>query len=317
MRSLSDLFHSSERELRQRRKLKPELSDDLFVGIDDALFRTIEEKLSTNVRQHFGLSVDTIIYDTTNFFTYIEEPVRTELARTGHNKDFRHHLKQVGLAMCVDKEWGIPLFHRLYRGNSHDSKTFSGLVDNLITKIRVGFEQVEKLVLVMDKGNNSQDNFKTLEGNLKWVGSLVPSHFVDLMEIALDSYGGKWKDYQYLRLSRDVMGINSALVLTYNSNLARKQELSLEHGIAKLKQLVEAKWKEYKRVPKRVPATIDRIIKESHYGKYIKVSCQNGRPTFEQTDAFVEKRKLFGKNLLFSDDLNTSSPSLLIIVLDI
>lgn len=297
----------SEKALRERRKEHPDLADDLFAGLDDRVFGIIEEKLFGNLHKQLDLSWDVLLYDTTNFFTYLEEPVRSKLARTGHNKDYHHHLKQVGLAMCVDKEWGIPLFHRVYRGNSNDANTFVGIIDKLIMQIRKGFEQVENLVLVFDKGNNSQHNFRSLDGKVKWVGSLVPSHFSDLVDLPLKSYKGRWEKYKYYRCKRQVMGIECALVLTYNEELAHKQEHSLKRGIEKLKQKVQTRWAEYKRKPKHVPAGICTLIKGSPYGKYIRVECKDGHPTFQLTGAVKEKHKYFGKNLLFSSEPGAES----------
>ncbi len=176
----------SEGELRERRKQTPELEDELFVGLEDAVFVQIENELMQTLTQKFGLRAHTLLYDTTNFFTYIEEPVRAKLANTGHNKDARHHLRQVGLALCVDKEWGIPLFYRLYRGNAQDAKTFAGVVGELVTAIKSGFDDVDDLALVLDKGNNSKTNFEALRGHLQWIGSLVPTHHKDLLELPLD-----------------------------------------------------------------------------------------------------------------------------------
>lgn len=292
----------SEKELKERRKKKPDLEDDIFTGLDDDVFRFIEQKLFKNLKEQYELTGNALLYDTTNFFTYIEEPARSKLARTGHNKDCHHHLKQVGLAMCVEKEWGIPLFHRLYRGNSHDSKTFGGLVEDLIGCMKAGFEQVGDLVLVLDKGNNSEENFAALKGKIHWVGSLVPSHFSDLIEIPLDQYHGQWEEYMYYKCKREVMGVDCALVLTYNPRLARKQEHSLQNGIDKLKKKIRVKWSEYKRKPKKVPAGITRMINESRYGKYLKVEYRDGKLAFSITDNVAEQRKRFGKNLLFSGD---------------
>ena len=130
----------------------PELADELFAGLDDAVFARIEEELAANLKTKYGLFADTLLYDTTNFFTYIEPPLRAKLANTGHNKDAHHHLRQVGLAMCVDKEWGIPLYYRIYRGNAQDAKTFAGIVDELIGAVTAGLNNVDELVLVLDKG---------------------------------------------------------------------------------------------------------------------------------------------------------------------
>ncbi|MEW6735957.1 MAG: IS1634 family transposase [Acidobacteriota bacterium] len=262
-----------EKELRKHRAEKPELKDELFTGIDNKIFAAIEEKLFLNIRERFGLSSDTLIYDTTNFFTYIEEPVRSQLARNGHNKALQHHLKQVGLAVCVDKEWGIPLFHRLYRGNSQDVKTFSGVVSELLDQMKRGFNEIENLVLILDKGNNSEENFQQLQGKVKWVGSLVPSHFPDLLELPLESYEGKWEDYSYHYLTRKVMGVDCALVLTYNSRLARKQEHSLQQGITRLREQIQEKWNQYKKPPKEITDGIKTLLGQSHYGKYINPTC--------------------------------------------
>ena len=87
-----------EKELRDRRKNQPELAEDLFAGLDDSLFRTLAESLINNLQPQCDLSENVFFYDTTNFFTYIEEPVRALLAKSGPHKDSPPHLKQVGLA---------------------------------------------------------------------------------------------------------------------------------------------------------------------------------------------------------------------------
>jgi len=297
----------SEKELRERRKKQPELTEDLFVGLDDSVFRTIEASLTQNLQCHYDLSEDIFLYDTTNFFTYIEEPVRAQLPKTGHNKDSHHHLRQVGLALCVEKEWGIPLFHCLYRGNSHDAKTFAGLLDNLILRLRSSFREVETLVLVLDKGNNNQENFKRMQGQLHWVGSLVPSHFPDLLELPLEHYTGEVNPVRYHRCQRTVFGIDCALVLTYNPTLARKQEHTLQAGMEKLKRQIREKWDAYRRKPKTIPAGVTRLLTESRLGKYLAVHSKDSELHFSETDAVRAQRQRFGKNLLFCSDPQAES----------
>jgi len=301
----------SERGLRERRKDNPELEEDLFVGLEDEVFRTIEQALVLKVQERFGLRGDTFLYDTTNFFTYIEEPVRSQLARTGHNKACRHHLRQVGLALCVDKEWGIPLLYRIYRGNCQDSKSFGIIVSELIEAMKEGFSQMDDLVLVLDKGNNSESNFALLKDKLKWVGSLVPSHFGDLMDLTIQTYEGHWQDCIYHQCDRKVMGIDCLLVLTYNPKLARKQEHTLQNGIKKLKRQVREKWGGYKLPPRTVPKGVLTLIKDSRYGTFITISCKDGQPVFGSDESTLKatetRRKRFGKNLLFSSDLQAQA----------
>jgi transposase len=297
----------SERQLRERREENPELADALFAGLDDAVFRKIEEALAGNLQRQFHVYGDILLYDTTNFFTYIEEPVRSKLARTGHNKDCHHHLRQVGLALCVDKQWGIPLFYRLYRGNCQDAKTFGQVAGELVEALRAGFTQIEQLVLVLDKGNNSEDNFAALQGQVKWIGSLTPSHYEDLMALPLKDYEGQWGDCRYHRDRRTVMGVDCALVLTYSDNLKRKQEHSLDNALQKLEKQLRDKWDAYKRRPKRIPAGLASLLDESHYKKCLKLHRKQGELVIEQTDEVDKRRKHFGKNLLFCANTEAES----------
>lgn len=298
----------SESELRRRRKENPALGEDLFVGIDDEVFCRIEQALVEGLRKQFDLDGHSFLYDTTNFFTYIEEPVRSRLARTAHGKDGRHHLRHVGLALCVDKEWGLPLFHRIYRGNAHDSKVFAAVVSELIAAMKTGFAQVDELVLVLDKGNNSKDNFARLSGQIHWVGSLVPSQFDDLMQRPLEDYTGRWEQYRYFRCQRQVMGVECVLVLTYNETLARKQEHSLQNGIEKLKRQIEVQWAAYKRKPRQVPKGVLGILENNRYGDCLGVDCRDGKPVFTRNEAILDRRRQnFGKNLLFCSDLAAQS----------
>lgn len=298
----------SENDLRKQRQANPDLEDSLFVGLEDRLFNHIEEQLASTLQNQFDLSWDIILYDTTNFFTYFEEPLRSKLAQAGHNKASRHHLKQVGLAICVEKDWGIPLFHRVYRGNSHDSKAFPQVITELMEQIKTNLGQISNLVLVLDKGNNSEDNFTLLKDKIQWVGSLVPTHYPELLKKPISSYSGVWKEWSYYTCEDTIMGVKCQLVLTYYEPLARKQKHTIENGVEKLKKALQEKWKQYKRIPKKVTPGILSLIKKNRYGKYLQVKCKEGELTFHDTQNYGEQEPYFGKNLLFTDQLKASPP---------
>lgn len=101
---------SSEKELNKKRLKEPGLNDDLFAGITAPVFENIEKEIWPQLAGLLGGSLEGLIYDTTNFFTYIEEPASSRLAKSGHNKDSRHSLKQIGLALLVEKVWGSAAF---------------------------------------------------------------------------------------------------------------------------------------------------------------------------------------------------------------
>lgn len=292
----------SEKALRQKRTQHPELGDQLLTGLDDTLWQQMEEELVRLVQKQFDLGTDTLLYDTTNFFTYIEEPARALLAQAGHNKDCHHHLKQVGLALAVERQWGLPLFHRLYRGNRQDSKTLAELVRELIDQIRKCCQAGVRIVLVLDKGNNSEDNFAQLKEDVDWVGSLTLSHYKELRDKPLSEYPGQHRTLRYVTEQREVMGVPCLLVLTYHERLARKQEHTLQRGLEKLKEQIRQQWKTYRKTPRTLPKGIPTLLKKHRYGKLLDVTVVDGAPAFALKEAEVaELRQSFGKNLLFTN----------------
>jgi len=292
----------SESELSDRRDRYPEITQELKTGIDDKIFMKIEKELVSSIQSKYELFSDVFLYDTTNFFTFFKEPLRSYIARSTKSKAGRNNLKHTGLALCVDKQWGVPLFHSLYRANSHDTKAFNEAIDDLLHIIN-DVIKVENMVLVIDKGNNSKDNFEKLINQIKWIGSLKVSDYPDLNQVELSDYTGKYKEYKYITSKKNVMGVDMKLVLTYNNKLYRKQENSLNASLEKLKNKITTKWSEYKRVPKQVPKGVKNILDESHYSKFIKLRCKNGKPVFsDETEAINKKKRKFGKTLLFASN---------------
>ena len=301
----------SEKELRGKRQ-SPHPPDGPFTGLTEDTFTQIEAELFERIDQLMGLSPAVICYDTTNFYTFIDEPKRSQLACTCHSKEGKHHLRHVGLLMAVEKSHGVPLMSRVYQANRHDSKIFSCILGDLIITLKRLCGSDSDIVVVIDKGNNSKENFEAMSGNISWIGALVPSHHKDLVELGLSEYQGFWKDIRYYRCRRTIMGIPCSVVLTFNDATARKQRHSLTRGILKLKGEVEAKWAGYKKRPRSVPQGIQSLLKKSDYGACLNVCVRDGELIIANDDAEIEARvKRFGKNLIFSNMLDTEPGSLI------
>ena len=301
----------SEKELNDRRDENPTIEEEIMTGIEDAVFRKIEKEIVKNISNRYELLPDIFLYDTTNFFTFFKEPLRSQLAKATKSKAGRNNLKHVGLALCVDKQWGIPLFHSVYRANSHDTKTFYEIIDELIAVIKNEIA-VTQMTLIIDKGNNSKDNFEKLNNNIELIGSLKISDHKDLIDINSDDYPYSYKEFKYYSTHKKVMGLDLKLVLTYNDKLFRKQQNSLNSGIEKLKKRIEKKWSEYKQIPKRVPKGIKNILSDSYYKKYLSVRCRKGQPMFVELSENINiKKKSFGKSLLFSSNLKTENQNII------
>jgi transposase len=291
----------SEKALRLRRFREGD-EDDMLVGFEESLFTSIEAELFSRVDQVMGLSPSVICYDTTNFYTYLEEPTRSELARTCHSKDSKHYLKHVGLLMAVEQSHGIPLMSRVYRANGHDSKVFSFMLADLILTLKQLCGPDSDLVLILDKGNNSPENFTSMSGHIGWIGALVPSQHEDLLALEQSDYHGKWQQMYYYRCRKPVMEMECVLVLTFNPALKRKQEHTLTRGIEKLKQEICQKWDGYKKTPTQIPPGMRTLQKKSAYGRCLHVSVCDGKPYFtENAPEIGRRKKRFGKNLIFSN----------------
>ncbi len=92
----------------------------------------IEQEILQKVFAIYHPNSQSLFFDTTNFFTYIDTTnTRCTVAKRGKNKQKRADLRQIGLAMVVTKEDMIPLFHLTYDGNQHDSKVFNSIVTDL------------------------------------------------------------------------------------------------------------------------------------------------------------------------------------------
>lgn len=308
--SIKDLLSAgiTEDNLKVAKEAKSLLSDDLFLGLDESVFHHVVEQFFDKIKDRFGIPEAAILYDTTNFFTYIDEPSQSALARTGHSKESRHHLRQIGLTLAVDKCYGVPFFYRIYRGNSHDSKTFGAVVDSLIESIKARFGEIDDLVLILDKGNNSKENFKQLKGKIKWVGSLVPSRHPDLLKKDLSAYDGQYEDILYFTTKTKIMDIDCLVVCTYRPSLARKQGYTLNAGLVQLTNELQNKFDAYKECPASVPVGMKTMLTKSRYGKFLELHVQAGRLTFVlKQSKFEEAKQQHGKNLIFTDDVTAEA----------
>ncbi len=294
----------SRKELEEKRELAKNTSDDVFANINDKVFKKIEQKLVKNILQLYELSPEITFYDTTNFFNYFSKTNESIFAQTGHCKAGKHSNRLVGLALCVEKEYGIPLFHEIYNGNSHDSNTFYQVISELISIIKNKLKLSEKLTLIIDKGNNSDKNFNQLKDKIQWIGSFSIYHHDDLANLPIEKYHGTYKQSKYYETKKEIYGIPLKLVLTYDNKLYRKQEHTFNNSIEKFKAEVLKKWETYKKQPNRIPDGIKTMLEKSKHKNYVKIKFTKGKLDFELDELMInEKKKRWGKHIVFSSNL--------------
>jgi transposase len=206
--------------------------------ITEANIQAIENQLSERLVQRFQLSLRTLVYDGTNFFTYINTTNPATLPARGHNKQKRTDLRQVNLGMLVSTDFHIPLFHKVYTGNVNDATEFKTITQELQARYSQLAQNCQHITLIFDKGNNSPEAFETLDATgFHFVGSLVPTQHADLLAIPRRQFralaGERLKDCLAYRTRKVVFGQERTVLVTYNENLLAGQLQGIEANLAK------------------------------------------------------------------------------------
>jgi transposase len=159
---------------------------DLMDCLPQEAIPKIESELLRQVMTRYDLDLDTLLLDTTNFYTFIDsENIRCDIAQRGKNKQKRGDLRQVGMAMVVTREDYIPLFHHTYRGNINDCTVFPEVIAAIKKRMKELGIDLQKNTLIFDRGFNSKKNLATLERlKLHYVGALTPAYHKDLIKDA-------------------------------------------------------------------------------------------------------------------------------------
>ncbi|HYU41223.1 MAG TPA: IS1634 family transposase [Vicinamibacteria bacterium] len=134
----------------------------------------IEREIVGRVVERCGVPLETLLYDATNFFTFIASTNQSpELPARGHNKQKRHDLRQVGVALLCTRQEGIPLWHEVYGGQVPDAKSFAEALTAFRRRLVEMGQALKSLTLVYDKGNVSRVNQSLVDtSNLHYVASL-------------------------------------------------------------------------------------------------------------------------------------------------
>ena len=170
----------------------PELTSEHFweqmhaVPVDQ--LAGIEQEIVREVIRIEQLRVEALAYDTTNFYTHIATTNdKPQLPQRGHNKQGRHDLRQLGLALVVDQSSQLPLAHVLYEGARSDMRTFAEFLKPVRLRLRELTRQPQQLTLVFDAGAASKENLESLTpGQDHYVTTVRPSYQRALLAEAVD-----------------------------------------------------------------------------------------------------------------------------------
>ncbi len=250
---------------------------DLMDAVPVDAIPKIESELLKRVQKVYRVESDTLFFDTTNFYTYIDTTnERCTLAQRGKNKQKRNDLRQIGLALVVSKKDLIPLFHLTYRGNRNDTVVFKAIASRVKDRIiELGLD-MKKHTLVFDRGNNSKKNMSILKKlGFHYVGALTPYHHKKLIEDAEKSFREVSVGETRIRAYRDkriIWGEERTVIVYISEKLKAGQLRGIYQALTKrMKELKEIqKSLSHPGAKKRDKVQLEKKIKNLVKEQYIK-----------------------------------------------
>ena len=296
--------------------------------LNDNKLRNIEDELTKIIVEKYDLSTECLLFDNTNFITYLDTANSSELAKRGNSKQKRSDLKIIGLSLMASPENNIPLFHETYPGNTNDAKRFSEVIESLKSRYKKIQKGNEPITLVFDKGNNNESNIEDLLNKepceFHFVGGLRLSQCPELLDIPKEEFapleGECFKGTIGYRTRNRLYNKETTVVLTFNPTLFEAQLEGIWGNIfkciAKLQELqlnLKARidgtvTKGKKPTVNSVTDKISGILSAQHMKEifdYCVSLSEQGVPivSFSMNEQKLEnlKEKVLGKSLIFTD----------------
>jgi transposase len=298
--------------------------------VSEADLRQIARIFFERIWQAESPAADCLLFDTSNYYTFMASHTPSELAKRGKNKEGRHNLRQVGLGLMVARESRLPIYYSVYPGNLHDSKHFEAVMDEMFGIVCGLNKTKERLTVVIDKGMNA-------EGNFAWIDEHSRIHFIttystyfaqDLAATPLDHFepadteGNRCLIEENMpeecllvyRTRGEYWGKERAVVITFNPVTARKKQYTFESKLETMRQellLMRAKVKEQApqwRKPDVIRERYLRLCERLHmpsqlYELKFEHSGDSLSMSFRKDINFVSrKQSMFGKNIIITDN---------------
>jgi len=271
----------------------------------------IEEEICKKLFEK-GIKPSVLVWDPTNFFTYIEKG--EVLPQKGASKEKRYDKNIINLGLVVSDE-NIPLMHTTYEGKKHESKIITEVVDGIHQRLKNLGQDVEDLIFVFDRGNNSKDNIPHIEDKFHFVGALKKNQLKHLFDIELSKfiflYENKSKNpIMGYHSTEIVYGKEYTIVVTYNEKTGHKQKLKTEEAIKKiqkkfkeLKKNIETKKRGKKATIKGVAKQVNDFLYNQYQSLFLwELDVTNQKLIWElKEDVLLQRKKTYGKTILFTD----------------
>jgi len=254
-----------------------------FEYFDATIIEAIETELTEKVLKDFDISLETVLYDPTNFYTFIEDHDENEMPHNGHSKEHRSDLNLISVSLFCTRDFGIPIKHDTYAGNEPDVTHFKGVIAPFVERMKRFHHDIKDITLVFDKGNLSPTAFHDIKDlAVQFVASLRPSTQKDLIDLSLLLFTPlalhpTGKKIWYHAVKRTIYDVERDVYVVFDPKHYKKCKQQLITRATSAMKEVNAyfkgklngnKWREQANVEKKIRA----LLGKSLHGTIVKVT---------------------------------------------
>ncbi len=243
--SIEKWFHQTD--LRHLLGLENVTYSKLLDALDylDGKEKIIQQKLFDSAKKTFDLQPDRLFYDVTNVYFYGS---CCPLSKKGHNKEGKDK-GQIQIGLAVTRNEKIPIFHKVFEGNIHDSKTIRHLFDD--------FDLNQRAWIVWDRGITSKENILDAMKAKFQVLCGIPLNTTIKKVVEQEVASGNFTNFRNsVQLTKSTLyakqmkysfgGINGYLTICYNE----KEKVAIKERRYQLIQTALQNIKEKKEIPR-------------------------------------------------------------------
>ena len=202
--------------------------------LDEEVIERVEADVSASLKAK-GYRPSALIFDTTNFYTYVEEGY----ACKGCSKDKRYDRNLVGVGLTISRE-ALPFQSFAYEANMHDSRVFSEAIDGITRRLRE--LDAEEVLMIIDRGMLSADNLDRMQG-MRFLSSLPYPLAREFHSLPLEAYEETWQrgedTLRAHRASGAFYGREVTVVIKHNPATERRQRHEWERSKARILEKVQ------------------------------------------------------------------------------
>jgi transposase len=298
--------------------------------VSETALQEITRQFFERIWQVEAPSADCLLFDTTNYYTYMASQTDSKLAQRGKNKAGKHHLRQIGLGLLVARDSRLPLSYSVYPGNIHDSKHFQAVMDEMFGVVCGLSKTKERLTVVIDKGMNADTNYA-------WIDDHPRMHFIttystyfaqELAATPLDRFeiADTVENRRYIEQDRkeecllvyrtkgEFWGKERTVLVTHAPASARKQAYTFADKMEAMRQELLAmrakvrdkapQWRNEEAIRERYVRYCEQIHMDSKLYDLEFGQTPEGLSLSFRKNVYLVGRKqaMFGKNIIISDN---------------